>query len=256
MIRSFLFLFLVSTAFGETPAQFAALKAQVLALQQQVIALQQNKALALAPFVNVDLNPDNHVSGPNITFHGANIHIVNGLNATQLINGLGNLIIGYDEYAPQGNTYQGYERSGSHNLVLGRYHKWFSSAFGNLMAGEWNVTSTEGSFIAGYQNEASGLNSSVLGGQHCVINTGTYSVILGGENILQSGNWQILPRNTPIFVLSLLLVGCASGSPDTANSFDGHNFPTVGQTKAQVLTVWGILASQRSNMFSGEASLQ
>src|ERR1700722_422511 len=42
------------------------------------------------------------------------------------------------------------------------------------------------------------------------------------------------PMKNPIFLLSLLLVGCASGSPDTANSFDGHNFPTVGQTKAQV----------------------
>jgi hypothetical protein len=180
VIRSFFFLFLVSTAFGGTPAQFAALKAQVVALQQQVIARQQNKALALAPFVTVDLNPDNHVPGPDITFHGANIHIVNGLNATQLINGLGNLIIGYDEYAPQGNTYQGYERSGSHNLVLGRYHKWFQGAFGNLMAG---------------------------------------------------------------------------GSPDTANSFDGHNLPTVGQTKAQVLTVWGNPDRTRTNSDGTSAEL-
>ena len=52
MIRSFLFLFLVSTAFAETPAQFAALQAQVNAVQQQVLALQQNNALKLAPFVN------------------------------------------------------------------------------------------------------------------------------------------------------------------------------------------------------------
>jgi hypothetical protein len=64
MLRSFLFLFLVSTAFAETPAQFAALKAQVVALEQQVIALQQNKALALAPFVTVDLNPDTMYPAP------------------------------------------------------------------------------------------------------------------------------------------------------------------------------------------------
>jgi hypothetical protein len=53
--RSFLFLslFLVVTAFAETPAQFDALKAQVTALQTHVNALQQNNALLLAPFVTV-----------------------------------------------------------------------------------------------------------------------------------------------------------------------------------------------------------
>ena len=74
MIR-FLFLFLVVTAFAETPAQFDALKARVIALQTQVNALQQSNALLLATFVTVDPNPQNNVPGPNITFQGANIHI-------------------------------------------------------------------------------------------------------------------------------------------------------------------------------------
>jgi hypothetical protein len=104
MIR-FLFLFLVVTAFAETPAQFDALKARVTALQTQVNALQQSNALLLATFVTVDPNPQNKVPGPNINFHGANIHIVNDMGATQLINGLGNLIIGYDELvAPASHT--------------------------------------------------------------------------------------------------------------------------------------------------------
>jgi hypothetical protein len=72
-------------------AQFTTLKAQVVALQKQVTALQQNNALLLAPFVTVDPNPQINVPGPK--FHGANIHIVNDMGATQLINGLGNLII-------------------------------------------------------------------------------------------------------------------------------------------------------------------
>src|SRR4051812_32211002 len=65
-----------------------ALKAQVSALQKQVGYLQTSNAtlqtqltnaknvLALAPFVSVDPNPEIGVAGPNITFHGANIHIV------------------------------------------------------------------------------------------------------------------------------------------------------------------------------------
>ena len=60
-----------------------------------------NPALQLGPFVIVDPNPENGVAGPNIVFTGANIHIINGAGSTQGFygggNGLGNLIIGYDE---------------------------------------------------------------------------------------------------------------------------------------------------------------
>jgi hypothetical protein len=92
---------IVASAHGQTRAQFDALQSQVATLQKQVAALQANKALALAPFVSVDLNPQLGVPGPNITFKGANIHIVNGLGVTgsssYSSNGLGNLIVGYDE---------------------------------------------------------------------------------------------------------------------------------------------------------------
>src|SRR3712207_7496934 len=46
---------------------------------------------------------------------GANLNIVNGLNDTQSANGLGNLIIGYNEARQVGN-----QRGGSHNLVIGQ----------------------------------------------------------------------------------------------------------------------------------------
>jgi hypothetical protein len=154
------------------------------------MTLQQNKALALAPFVTVDPNSEVGVPGPNITFSGVNIHIVNGMGQTQLVNGLGNLILGYDEFQPL--ALQPYDRQGSHNIVIGRFHDWYKYAFGCLMAGSWNWASNEGCFVAGYQSEAAGLNSSVLGGSNNVINTGNYSVILGGQNNLESGNWQIL----------------------------------------------------------------
>jgi hypothetical protein len=73
------------------------LQSEIVQLQKQVATLQANKALALGPFVSVDPNAENGAPGPNITFSGANIHIVDGMGQTQLINGLGNLIIGYDE---------------------------------------------------------------------------------------------------------------------------------------------------------------
>jgi hypothetical protein len=100
-------------------AEIAALQATVSTLQHQVNTLQtvnadlqnelttlQNQlanaknVLALDPFVSVDPNPEIGVIGPNITFSGANIHIVSGSGRTDdngNPTGLGNLIIGYDE---------------------------------------------------------------------------------------------------------------------------------------------------------------
>jgi hypothetical protein len=79
----------VSARAQGVPAEIAALKAQVAALQSRVQALQtqlaavqSNNALKLGAFVTVDPNPENDVIGPNITFKGANIHIVSGSGAT------------------------------------------------------------------------------------------------------------------------------------------------------------------------------
>ncbi len=92
MVRSIFFLFLVSTGFAQTPAQFAALQAQVASLQSlcaqmirneqglqtQLTALRTSPVQALVPFLTVDPNPKNGVRGPNIVFHDANVHITNG----------------------------------------------------------------------------------------------------------------------------------------------------------------------------------
>src|SRR6202011_1435447 len=78
-------------------AQTAALKTQVAALQKQVASINASSVMKIAPYVSVDVNPENFVQGPNIVFKGANIHIVNGMGRTDLTNGTGNLIIGYDE---------------------------------------------------------------------------------------------------------------------------------------------------------------
>jgi hypothetical protein len=83
--------------------------------------------------------------GPNeVVITGANLRIVNGLNATDTANGLGNLIIGYNEppeFPRPGN------RTGSHNVVVGRFHNF--SSFGGLVVGENNVISGMFSSISG-----------------------------------------------------------------------------------------------------------
>jgi hypothetical protein len=199
MLWVFLLFLISGTAFAQTPAQFAALQAQVGSLQTQLVSLekqvetlQQNKALALAPYVIVDANPQNGSPGPHITFHGANIHIVNGMGATQLINGLGNLIIGYDENPdPSVNPFPMNGRAGSHNMVIGRYHAWFQNAVGNLIAGEWNWSVLQSEFLAGFQNQAVGNYSSILGGSNNET-TAARSVVLGGVDNLDQTVLQVM----------------------------------------------------------------
>lgn len=140
--------------------QLTALQTTVSALQNQVASLQKqlndaDSALALAPFVLVDRNPQDGVPGPHITFKGANIHVVSGSGATDdhgASTGLGNLIIGYDEPPP---ALGGTDRHGSHNLVIGRYHRFTYDAFGGFVAGEANtISAPEASVLGGESNTA------------------------------------------------------------------------------------------------------
>jgi hypothetical protein len=107
-----------------------------------VAALQSNNVIQLDPYVSVDPNPENGVIGPNVIFKGANIHIVSGSGSTNddgNPTGLGNLIIGYDETGP--HALDPGDRGGSHNLIIGTFHKFTTLAFGGLIAGSSNVIS-------------------------------------------------------------------------------------------------------------------
>ena len=75
--------------------------------------------------------------GTELTLSGVNVHIVNGDEsmATDSTNGLGNLIIGYND----SNSTLAAINSGSHNLVLGRANQY--SSFGGIVGGVNNVIS-------------------------------------------------------------------------------------------------------------------
>jgi hypothetical protein len=105
---------------------------------------------------------------------GVNLHIVNGLGTTQTANGLGNLLVGYNEARGGGFDL----RTGSHNLIVGQEHNF--SSYGGLVIGERNGIS--GPFAAvsgGHSNAASGANASVTAG-FANEATGEESSVTGG----------------------------------------------------------------------------
>jgi hypothetical protein len=186
-------------------ATVSTLQDQVTSRQTQLAAVQSNHALALGPFVSVDPNPEIGVIGPNITFSGANIHIVSGSGSTNdngAATGLGNLIIGYDEDPINpltGDSSLGLptimqtsgspsplnpgDRGGSHNLVIGGGNRFTQAAFGGFVAGERNTINSFGASVsAGFNNAASGLFASVSGGVRNFASGLFASISSGGLN--------------------------------------------------------------------------
>jgi hypothetical protein len=100
------------------------------------------------------------VSGTDVFFTGCNVHIRDGSgNTNGPVNGLGNLIVGYNESRGGGD-----DRSGSHNIVVGMENNF--SSYGGLVVGDLNTISGAFASVSGGQaNTASGDFASVSGGQ-------------------------------------------------------------------------------------------
>ncbi len=130
-------------------------------------------------------------TGDNLNFDGMNVRIRNGNGATNSsVNGLGNLIIGYNEsFIPINNESFPMEeenKSGSHNIVLGAGHNY--SSYGGIVSGYNNaIMSPYANVTGGRQNQALEDYSSISGG-HLHIANGNTSSISGGFENLTAGN--------------------------------------------------------------------
>jgi hypothetical protein len=123
--------------------------------------------------------------GNDVFINGANLHITNGLDTTESSNGLGNLIVGYNELRPSGSN----DRTGSHNIVVGKQHNFTS--FGGFVAGEFNdVGAPFASVSGGAFSRAVGRSASVSGG-HSNSADSPNSSVSGGIGLRQgvSGGW-------------------------------------------------------------------
>ena len=156
---------------GVPPANNPSIAARVAVLEAMVEALTNKLACVSSASENTD-----------IIFESCNIHVRNGVGQTDSVNGLGNLIIGYNEdiTVPSPKV-----RTGSHNLVVGPDHSYSSS--GGFVSGLTNsITGKYASVSGGASNTASGYSSSVSGG---VANTASDegSSVSGGVDNSASG---------------------------------------------------------------------
>jgi hypothetical protein len=155
-------------------AAVAALTARVDTLESKVAGLESDNDDLEALLAGVTRN------GDTLKFTGMNLQVVNGLGSTATSNGLGNVIIGYNEDVGTSET-----RTGSHYLIVGREHTW--TAYAGIVAGySSTVTGAYASVSGGYYNTASGTYTSVSGGLYNTA-SGNYSSVSGGWSNTASG---------------------------------------------------------------------
>jgi hypothetical protein len=158
----------------------ATLKGQVAGLQSDNATLKSEVSTLQSTLSNVSYDPHGLNGLPTLTVSGANLQIVNGWGTTDgSVNGLGNLIIGYDEH-PQTRA-----QTGSHNLILGEDQRFTS--YGGLIGGYANTLTGPFSAVLGSDNFAQALGSTVTGGINNVA-SGTAATVSGGVNNGASGD--------------------------------------------------------------------
>jgi hypothetical protein len=160
MAGGLLVLGLLSWASSLGTAQDASSARDAKALEQRVEALEDK-------LVAVTFDATNN----EVVITGANLRIVNGLGNTETTNGLGNLIVGYNEsrfifpdcHPLATDPFCKDTRTGSHNVVVGRLHNF--SSFGGLVVASGNeISAAFASVSGGSENTASGVFASVSGG--------------------------------------------------------------------------------------------
>jgi hypothetical protein len=173
---------------GGLPERVTELEAQV-----EVLTSALQEAQEILQFMRVETEIIDGLVPPHLIIEGANVHVRSGYGSTvegclsrdpdfpncESLTGLGNLIVGYNERFPaRGLPVE--LRTGSHNLVVGRYHSY--SSFAGFVAGDSNwIIGANATVTGGQSNWASGKYSSVSGG-HRNTASGKYSSVSGGED--------------------------------------------------------------------------
>ncbi len=173
-------------------AELSALRQQVELVRAELRSLKANTVLDLNGYVTFEISN----GYPTAMFRGVNVQIVNGTGNTQSVNGMGNLIVGYNrpgngsfscslgraetesECTAGGGLWAQSHKTGSHNIVGGDFNSY--SSWGGLVLGFENVLSAPyAAVIAGARNRAGASFASISGGSYNTAG-GIYSAVSAG----------------------------------------------------------------------------
>lgn len=246
----------VATGVNDNAVQLAAvmdllgaLQARVDYLEAQLEALEQNSVLKLNGHLYLDTDDPER---PIAAFAGVNVQIVNGTGRTDSVNGLGNIIVGYDEqrvggvflcsdgrYDNQaecdnnGEIWSTIHKSGSHNIVVGMENNY--SQYGGLVTGLANsITNGFSTVTGGLKNVAAGRHSSVSGGTDNFV-TGDRASVNGGLRNIAAG----------------LYSNVTGGSDNTAL---GERSSVSGGLRNRAEGVFASISGGRDNLARGDSA--
>ena len=197
---------------NEHESEITTLQSQLATQAPQIAALQADLATAVAyiddlqNYVSVDDTTD--PTRPVVMVSGANLQVVNGLGSTPTVNGVGNIIVGYDENMGflctvietgpeiyddvQCFNQGGFPlsvsalKTGSHNIVVGDRHTYTS--FAGIVGGTANFIRGKGASITGgHYNYADGNWSHVSGGELNNAKASRSTITGGSVNTVEAG---------------------------------------------------------------------
>jgi hypothetical protein len=187
-------------------------------------------------------------SGNELIFTGVNLHLRNGLNNTQSMNGLGNLILGYNEARGGGADFRG----GSHNLVIGQQSNYTS--FGGIIGGFQNqISGPFAHVLTGYQNGALSFYSCIATGRSNNA-ANTFAAILGGRLNVASGEQSCViggRENTVSGVASVVSGGISNRASGNSSSVSGGDANTASSFAASISGGTSNTASGNSSSVTG-----
>jgi len=244
--------------------------AAITTLQGDLATVNASNVMAMNPYVVVSSD----ARGPLVQLSGANVQVINGLGSTGTINGLGNLIIGYDEVDTSATAHctvgvisgggggpvidaatcatagglwlnTGF-KSGSHYLVLGSENNY--SRWGGLMAGVQNTSNFNyASVSGGVRGTASGALASVNGGWGNIASG--YAANVSGGSYNAASNMYTSVSGGRVNTASGLYGSVGGGSYNTAS---GNSASVCGGGGA-ALTSGNTAASNYSTILGGVA---
>ena len=253
-------------------------QAAVDALLADVVELQLNAVPGLADVLSVvEITPDDGGLGlavpvPTVLFRGVNVQIVDGTGSTLPDsgvgpNGLGNLIIGYDEADPdagplcsdgrfltqaecltEGEIWAANQKNGAHNLVVGPAH--FYSQTGGVVFGSGNVINGLGAVVSGGRlNTASSFHSSVSGGALNTASADVSSVSGGSENTAGGPTSSVSGGS-----LNTASTNNSSVSGGRSNTASGANSSVSGGNRNTASSLTSSVSGGQDNIASGSIS--
>ena len=260
---------------------------------------QEERLITLADHIaweDVEDCEDADITRLHLVISECNVQIVNGLGATNgnpagitelgastEVNGLGNLIIGYNECRtdatdPIPAALSDNDRSGSHNIVVGSRLNY--SSFGGAVFGRTNeISNAYATCTGGFENVAAGVSSSVPGG--CTnLADAPFAAVLGGRSNLADASWSVVvgggdalvepedgpgstPGNTADSVYAVVIGGNNNTAlgPDSVvvggddNEATGPNSVVVGGLNNSALGERSVVSGGNTNLASGANSV-